>query len=223
MSRGSRRRGGRSLQKQHFPRFPVLRLIFIRHGETNYNLKKIMQGSIDAPLNGRGIAQARAVARRLAREKIDFIYSSPMRRARETAEEIARLHPGLQLEIIPALFEQSFGRFEGRPISEWREWKKTRPNQKSLDDTGHGGESWIDLDRRTAPFVSKLLAMRGKTVVVVSHGSVARATIARILGIPLENSRSLFMDNASVAEIVVAPEFTKLASFNDSAHLRGIF
>ncbi len=219
--------GGRPQQQQpqgrFYQRFPPLRLIFVRHGQTSYNQNRVMQGSIDVPLNGRGRAQARAVAKRLAGEKIDLMYASPMRRARETAEEITRLHPGLPIEFIPAIVEQSFGSFEGKPIAVWHEWRKTRPDPGLIHERSHGGEAWDDVDARIAPFASKLLAIKGKTVVIVSHGGVSRVVISRILGIPLEHSRSLFMDNAAICEVVVAHDFTKLASFNDTRHLKDIF
>jgi probable phosphoglycerate mutase len=87
---------------------------FLRHGETENNRLGLIAGSADVPLNSAGLSQARAAAERLAHAGIDAIWSSPMQRARASAQCVGdRL--GLPLVVVPQLAERNWGELEGKP------------------------------------------------------------------------------------------------------------
>src|SRR3990172_5680950 len=87
-------------------------IILARHGETEWNVGEIFRGRIDIELNDTGIKQARRLGGYLSNRKIDAIYSSPLKRALKTAEEMARPHR-LQVEIAPGLIDFEFGKWQG--------------------------------------------------------------------------------------------------------------
>lgn len=91
----------------------MTRLLITRHGETQWNTEKRMQGRSDSPLTAHGIWQAQQLARRLKDEKIDAIYSSPTPRAARTAE-ILKGSRGLQVRLLDDLMEINLGDWEGR-------------------------------------------------------------------------------------------------------------
>jgi len=92
------------------------RLVMVRHGETDLNKQRIIQGQSDTVLNNIGQQQARLVAKVLRSELFDAIWSSPLRRALDTAQYINEYHHK-EIEIHDALLERSFGDYEGKPVS----------------------------------------------------------------------------------------------------------
>ena len=98
----------------------MIKLILVRHGETDWNAQRRYQGQSDVPLNDAGQRQAAALAQRLEGVDISAIYSSDLRRARQTATAIASLHP-LPVRDEPRLKEISFGRWEGLTYGEIQE------------------------------------------------------------------------------------------------------
>jgi broad specificity phosphatase PhoE len=87
-------------------------VLFVRHGETDWNLERRVQGHTNRPLNNSGREQARELAARLAGERFDAVYSSDLSRARETARIIAG-ERGLEVTTLPELRERHFGTWEG--------------------------------------------------------------------------------------------------------------
>ena len=94
---------------------------FIRHGETDWNTEKRVQGREDIPLNGKGRAQAAVLAETLRPVPFSYVFSSPLSRAYETARMIAACHPGAKLLTDPLLLERDFGNISGTTAAE-REW-----------------------------------------------------------------------------------------------------
>lgn len=105
-----------------------MRLLLTRHGQTDWNVLGKIQGQTDIELNEIGIKQAEATREKIANQKIDVIISSPQKRAKKTAEIIAK---GRNIPIIidKEIEERNFGKFEGKTREEfdfaeiWREWK----------------------------------------------------------------------------------------------------
>jgi 2,3-bisphosphoglycerate-dependent phosphoglycerate mutase len=140
----------------------------VRHGVTDWNIEGRMQGKNDIALNEEGRRQAELLGKRMAGESWDYIYSSDMQRARETADIIAR-HMGMKVEgYDPLLAERAFGLLEGTTeqdrLERWGEgWK----------DIDHGGEPREDVIRRGMSLLEELDKKHpGKRVLVVSHGAV---------------------------------------------------
>jgi probable phosphoglycerate mutase len=161
----------------------------IRHGVTDWNQQKRAQGQHDVPLNEEGIRQARQLAKRLSEEKWDYIYSSDLARARQTAEIIAEAM-GKPLVIDTRLREKSHGRLDGTTVAErvvkWGE------NWKVLD---HGEEKDQTIADRSRQFLEEVTARHpGSRVLIVSHGAWIRITLTMLLG----HAEFDFIENTSV-------------------------
>jgi broad specificity phosphatase PhoE len=140
---------------------------FLRHGETDWNAQNLSQGSVDVPLNETGLAQARSAALLLRNRGIISIVSSPLSRAKVTAD-IAGKQLGLPVEVDPELREVAFGVQEGKPMSEWF----TAWVAGAL--TPAGAESFPDLTRRAVGAINRAIR-RPPVVLVVAHGALFRA------------------------------------------------
>ena len=169
---------------------PMLpRILFVRHGETDWNVEGRLQGQTDIPLNALGRIQAEEVGRRIRTLVNDPATTrwmvSPLMRTRETAE-IARASLGLpktDYVLEPRLKELTFGRWEGHT---WAELRRKDPlaeptrEKNKWDFVPPGGESYAMLKDRLEPWLHSL----DGEVVVVSHGGVARTLMAIIADIP---------------------------------------
>jgi probable phosphoglycerate mutase len=138
---------------------------FVRHGETGMNAAGLITGSLDVDLTPRGREQALAAAEALAPKPITGVYSSPLRRARETAEPIAaRLR--LPLNIVNELAERSWGALEGRPRG-----------QRVRGETPPGGESFAAFTSRV---LGALAGIDDPVPVIVAHSGVFRVLCATL-------------------------------------------
>jgi len=146
---------------------------YLRHGETDWNVQGLCQGSSDIPLNETGIAQACDAKRILAKTPFQTICSSPLSRARKTAEIVSEVHSCTIIEI-EALQECHFGPREGKPIV--HENLEDFIRKASLE----GGETYEAFIDRTVTGLNKALSNPGP-VLVVSHGAVFRALLSHIL------------------------------------------
>jgi broad specificity phosphatase PhoE len=140
---------------------------FLRHGQTDWNAQNLSQGAVDVPLNETGLAQARSASLLLRGRGIRAIISSPLSRAKVTAD-IAAEHLGLSVEVDEGLKEVAFGVMEGKPMSEWF--------QPWVDGllTPEGAESFPTLTKRAVAAVNRCIA-RPPVVLVVAHGALFRA------------------------------------------------
>lgn len=155
-----------------------------RHGETEWNVKRLIQGQKDIPLNKKGIKQAEKLGKELKNIHFDAIYSSDLKRASKTAEIIAGKR---KLEIIKSttLRERYFGKFQGEPFGDSRNKSIleliNRLKTTSIEDQNEieGDESII---LRLTTFLRKIsIKCVGKTILVVSHGGTIR-TLLILLG-----------------------------------------
>jgi probable phosphoglycerate mutase len=140
---------------------------YLRHGETDWNAQGLSQGNVDIPLNPTGLAQARSAAQRLRNRGIATIVSSPLSRARVTAE-IAAEALSLPVHIDDDLREVRFGVQEGHPMSDWfAAWI-------AGNFTPEGAESFAELRQRAVSGVNRAIALP-PVVLVVAHGALFRA------------------------------------------------
>lgn len=146
-----------------------MKLILIRHGETVGNVRGVIQGHTPGTLTERGKEQARKVAERLKDEKVDVIYSSDLKRAEDTAKEIARYHPETPLNFTREVRERSYGELEG--VSRKDAGLGPKDTAQLLDIKE--GETLNEFYRRGKRFLERV---RGEhpddTVVVVAHGGM---------------------------------------------------
>lgn len=202
------------------------KLIIIRHGETQYNVERRLQGWTDVPLNDNGHLQAQKLAQRLSYEQIHHIYSSDHQRAHTTATYIAAKH-ALKLHQSRALREDRMGIFEG-----WQWEQENDPHKQQLWDERikarergdihwkpEGGESIAEHLSRVKKFLDQLETKHPDgTIALVSHGG----TINRIIEIygfkPIAAEYIHFL-NTSVTVISKTTTGYRLDMFNDIAHI----
>lgn len=163
-----------------------LTLYLVRHGETDYNRQRLMQGQrIDAPLNRIGQAQARALGDRFCDVSLDAIYVSPLRRAVETARPVIDCHSDASVQRDGDLAEMSWGELEGQSIDAVGDILRTfgrRWKEGVFDDRVGGGESISDVAVRAGRFLDNVLARHaGSTVLAVTHGRYLRVLLATAL------------------------------------------
>jgi len=189
-----------------------MRLFIVRHGETEHNARGIIQGHGLTRLSDRGRKQAALVAERLASAKPDAIFTSDLPRARETADEIARKHPGVPLIEDKRLREHDFGELEGQPsegiLADMPNW---HPDYKP-----GGGESTAEVRKRARQFYQELLAKGMGTVIVVTHGILVRALVGAATG----KEARFKTKNTGVTEIRIGKS-AEVVCVNCDKHLAG--
>ena len=204
----------------------AIRLILVRHGETAWNRERRIQGgSSDVELNELGRKQVEMLALALKEAKIDAIYSSPLKRALDTAIAIASYHR-LAVQIEPDLREMEVGELEGVSITEiganfsqfLLQWRQGQGLEKLP-----GGESVADLaDRMWATIQSINGKHQQETVVVVSHYFAVVATICKALGWPLTRLERIRVQTGSISIIDLEDRQPRLVSLSDTCHLREV-
>ncbi|WP_168704380.1 histidine phosphatase family protein [Gordonia paraffinivorans] len=175
----------------------VRRLILLRHGQTEYNATSRMQGQLDTDLSDLGVRQAHSAAVALAKRRPKAIWSSDLKRARDTAEALAQ-RTGLTVRTDVRLRETHLGEWQGMTH---HEVNAAMPGARVVwrDDATWpppGGESRVDVAKRSTPLVDELIEMfpdwgvgdnPEAPVVLVAHGGVIAAMTAALLGLPVDN------------------------------------
>ncbi len=192
--------------------------LLIRHGDVP-GVHDRLNGRLPIRLSDVGCVQARRLATRVQREPVTAIYSSPTRRAAETAEIMAGV---LRLPVCvdEALEEVDFGRWTGRSFeelasdSQWRAFN----NRRTLSSVG-GGDTMVAVQARIVGWIAAMAASQeDATIVGVSHADVIRAALAGCAGMSLELSLRLDVAPASISEVAVGDE-VRIRRINDTAHL----
>jgi probable phosphoglycerate mutase len=197
-------------------------LIIVRHGETEWNIAKIRQGHLDSALTGKGIAQAKALAQRLARERFSALYSSDLGRAIQTAREIANV-TGHEIVTDSRLRERHLGIFQGLNAAEISE--KYPEERRLLRTEGPDyvipeGESMRQQVARNVMFLDDLARKHaGETVVVVTHGGVVSGFFRHTLAIPLDAPRRFEFVNAGLNVFIREGGNWMLLTWGDISHL----
>jgi ribonuclease H / adenosylcobalamin/alpha-ribazole phosphatase len=200
--------------------------LLLRHGQTALSAERRFAGRGDIPLTELGLEQAGAAAARLAgRGGIDLVLSSPLQRARQTAQAVADA-AGLPLAVDDDLAETDFGSWEGMSFGEvMASW----PDEMTAwltdaDVAPPGGESFAAVGMRVDAALNRLLSThRGKTVVVVSHVTPIKTLVCRALLAPTAALFRMHLDVAALSEAAwFADGPALLRSLNDTAHLRSV-
>lgn len=172
------------------------RICFIRHGETDWNAVKRIQGQIDIPLNKVGQSQAMAVARKVALYEIAAIYSSNLNRARETAQMLAALC-GLEISILTKLNERNYGIFQGITAEEGAQRFPTAYAHYKARDLGYDfetGESLLGFAQRVEEAIELMVKHHsGQTIVAICHAGVLDIVYRKATGRPLQTPRDFVM------------------------------
>ena len=199
-------------------------LLFIRHGETDWNRQQRFQGQIDVPLNATGLVQAARVAERLAADRHDALFSSDLQRARETAAPLsAAWH--LAPVALPGFREQNFGVLEGLDVPTiqarhpdlWQRWLEHR-----ADYALPGGESLRQFHSRVMAAVRELAAAHaGARLAVVTHGGVLDMLWRSAHGLSLDGLRACEIPNTGLNRLRWVDGTLIVESWADAAHLAG--
>jgi probable phosphoglycerate mutase len=200
-----------------------VKAILIRHCETDHNRDGLVQGRSDPPLNEVGQLQAARLAARFRDLPFDAIFSSPLRRAVETAGTMA-VAQGKPVEVVPDLVELDVGQMDGLTGAEMRErypsfmssWLAGPQSTVRLP----GGESLEEVQERAWSFLE---ALRGRgefeTVACVTHYFVLLSLICRALSLPLLRISRLRLGLGSCSVIEFRGERVQVMKLNDSCHL----
>jgi len=196
-----------------------MKLIIVRHGETEANKKDIMQGQTSSSLTKKGKEQIKKLSARLKNEKIDVIFSSDLPRARLTTEEIAKYHK-IPLHYLAELRERDVGVLEG--VSK-EEFFKARDDSglSKLEFKPENGESFTEMIQRVQGFLEMLLRKyTNKTVLICSHGGFIKMTLGILLKKPPEEAIKMDQHNACINIIEVdGNRNAKTIVLNSTDHL----
>ena len=183
-----------------------MKLFIVRHGETDHNLQGRMQGRIDIPLNATGLAQAEALAERLADEgrSFDAIFASPMLRAKRTAEIIAA-KLNMPVEFDADLVEVNMGIFENLTREEaeakYPEVWAQNPLRRSIYDYIPEGESPQQVEERAMRAILRIKErFAEKTVLVVCHGFTARMINRHMMNLTFDEMHEFILKNCEMVE-----------------------
>lgn len=198
-------------------------IYLIRHGMTDGNKEKSFQGGLEKKLNKEGLEQVQKLVEHFATIRLDAVYSSPMIRARQTADPLA-LSKGLKVQEALEFHEVSFGDWEGVEYNEIvKKWPQemqcflTRPgeflppNAKSFQDVrDRVWQKFCEIRKNTPD---------GGQIAIVGHGGCTRILLSAILGMPLNNMWSLAVANCSVTTIGDWDNRMIMTGYNDTSFL----
>ncbi len=166
-----------------------MKLILIRHGETQENKKGILQGKIPGKLSKDGIQQAKKLALRLKEEKIDYIYSSDLARASDTAKEIQKFHPEIKIIYNNLLSEIDFG-----------DWTGKKKSEIDMNKPPSNMETPKEVQKRVLSFLNSIRNKEhiNKTVLLVSHYGCNVSLLSYFLNKPVEDMLEIKQGNTAV-------------------------
>lgn len=202
-------------------------LYIIRHGQTEHNAKGIIQGrGVDLPLNEKGRRQAQAFFEAYKHVPFDMIYTSSLRRAKETAAPFAQL--GIPQQSLPELDEISWGNLEGAVstsesslvfqnlLGKWR-------NGDVHARTSPSGESPHDLQQRQLSFLQELDKTKAQKILIATHGRFIRAFLCTLTGKPLSDMETFHHVNLCLYKLQEsAPGQWNVELTCETGHLKDI-
>ena len=191
-------------------------LILLRHGRTAANEAGLLQGRLNQDLDEHGVRQAEAAARHLSRTdgEIDVVISSPLKRAQQTAAAF-----GLPVEVDERWIELAYGVYEGVPHADvpsevWQTWRN------DFSYVPEGGESLAALDQRVRSACDELVERAAhQNVLVVSHVSPMKSSVAWALGVDIGISWNCHLDHASICRVEIRGRRPILSAFNETVEL----
>ena len=203
----------------------MTRVYLVRHGTTEWNQEEIFRGRVDCKLNATGQAEAKALAEYLRGVHLDAVYSSPLSRARETAQAIAGVQ---RLQVIPepAFIDIDFGEWHGLPLKEakekytdlYRAWRE-RPQAVTFP----GGENLAQVKARAWEGLQRVVGENpGKNALIVSHRVVTKILICAVLGLEDSHFWQIKQDTTAVNCFEYSRGVFFVALINDTCHLHAI-
>ena len=198
----------------------MTKIILVRHGETETNQNQRLHQTDDTQgLNDRGREQIEKTAAKIKMYAPAVIYSSPEKRAVQTAQIIGRVC-GLAVRILAGIRERNWGKLSGKPWSEIQSILDKMSLDERFNYAPSNGESWKEFEQRLISALDEVVNRhQGKTIVMVSHAGAIRALIPHLLQIPREESFRYDPANASLSIFEYDGRRYKKILLNDVSHL----
>ncbi len=197
-------------------------IYLIRHGQTASNATGFYMGREDVELNEVGLAQAEKLAARLASYPLNSIYASPLKRAFNTAEIVARPH-SISVKPMPNLMEMNYGDWQGLHRNEIKQrypelWRKSVDFEPDM--CYPNGESYREvMERSLAAFNEITEKEKDKLTAVVSHQGFLRVMVMHILGATYKMCPKIEFGNTSLSVVKITDGRPRLVTLNDMSHL----
>ena len=157
-----------------------MNLIVVRHAETIGNIKRTLQSHCPGELSEQGKNQAEKLAQRLFKENIDFVYSSDLKRCKDTLAPLLKLK-NLPVIYTPELRERNFGIFSDKDIGEFYSWLEQRNSRYKFNIDIPQGENFRDVLKRTKNFLEKIIEKhQEETVLIMTHGATKVAIMLNL-------------------------------------------
>jgi phosphoserine phosphatase len=200
----------------------MAKFILVRHGETLWNVEKIYRGRTDVNLDEVGIKQADLLGKYLSNWELEAIYASPLRRALDTANIIAR-YQKVGVHVAEGLIDFDYGEWQSLPEQEAQRLYPTLHSE--WHDNPHkvkmpGGESLEDVRRRAIEVVNDVLSKYQGSVVLVSHRVVHKVLICSLLGLDNSHFWNINLDVGGITIFNYVDGHFVLTKHNDTSHLR---
>ena len=203
----------------------MTKVFLVRHGRTIWNKEQIFRGTKDVPLDEVGKLEAQLVGERLKEEEIVAIYSSPLSRAKETAEAIARFHK-LEVQVLVGLNDLHFGQWEGMHHKEvkerypdlYRRWQQ-EPHRVIFP----GGEGLDQVRSRAMQAIEDIITRHPQGVVaLVTHRVVLKVLICALLGLDNSHFWNIGQDTAAINCFLYRNRRWTVSLLNDVCHLKDL-
>ncbi|HOP86284.1 MAG TPA: histidine phosphatase family protein [Syntrophorhabdaceae bacterium] len=200
----------------------VKRIYILRHGETQWNKEDVFRGRSDIPLNETGLKQAEMASFYFKNKEIDFIFSSPLLRAVQTAKAVSKTTEK-DVEIVEEFIDINFGIWEGLTVKEVERnyphdfaiWVKN-PQKLNL----RGGETLETVRKRIASGFEKVLSEKGENLLIVTHRAICKIMVLFLLDMGNEFFWAMKFDPASITLIEKINDRFTLTFSNDTCHLQ---
>jgi broad specificity phosphatase PhoE len=197
-------------------------LILARHGETAWNVEKIFRGRADVDLDRVGLKQAELLGKYLSNWELEAIYSSPLRRALDTANMVAR-YQKVAVRVAEGLTDFDYGEWQSLPEQEVKklypallnEWH-SNPHKVRTP----GGESLEDVRRRAVEPINDILPRHRGNVLLVSHRVVIKVLVCYLLGLDNSHFWNIRQDVCGITTFDHVDGRFVLTRHNDTSHLR---
>jgi broad specificity phosphatase PhoE len=202
------------------------KIYLIRHGQTDFNLKGIVQGSgVDSSLNAKGMAQARAFFEMYKHIAFDKIYTSTLKRTRESVSGFIEL--GIPTESLSGLNEISWGTKEGQPITpeedQYYHWMLDQWRLGNTHERIEGGESPEDVVKRQTGALTQILAQPNEEkILICMHGRAIRILLCQLLNYPLKSMDMFEHENLCLYLLEQTGSHFTVRKYNDTLHLKNL-
>ncbi|HKL13240.1 MAG TPA: alpha-ribazole phosphatase [Halanaerobiales bacterium] len=197
-------------------------IVLVRHGETEWNKNSRYQGVMDVDLNEKGQKQAQQLYEFLKDEEFDTIYSSTLKRAYETIQDIAK-YQNKEVITIADLMEIDFGKWEGLTFSEIEKDYPDLAKKWAKDPTcckPPEGEHIKEVEQRVGKTIDKIVDDNpDQKILIATHGGIVRIVFAYLLDLPLSRIFSIEVENVSISRIKFYKHYPVVKLLNSTYHL----